>query len=95
MSLLKKKWKEWKRFSHRYINGTKGVISIFLAICMLPGLSINFLLIEAVRYQSAIEMLEELIDNAGLSTLADYDSYMEERFGLLSLSQKNEPKDTF
>lgn len=95
MSPLKKKWKEWKRFFHRYINGTRGVVSIFLAICMLPCLSINFLLLEAVRYQSVIEMLEELIDNAGLSALADYDPYLENRFGLMSLSQKNEPGDTF
>lgn len=92
---LKKVWKNIKRTFHKYVNGTRGVISIFLAICMLSTLSVNFVLIEAMRYQGALQMLEEIVDSAGFSTLADYDSYLEERFGLMALSQKQESKKTF
>lgn len=99
MKQRKKMWKEkkkrWSRWFCRYINGTKGVISIFLAICMLSGIAVDFLLVESVRYQSAIEMLEELADHSALSALADYDSYLEDRFGLLSLSQKENAQQTF
>ncbi len=72
---------------HRYINGMKGAISLFLAICMLPFLSLAALLVESARYQSVAETLQEILDSAGMSTLADYDDYLEERFGLLATSQ--------
>lgn len=79
----------------RSINGTKGVISIMLALLMMPMLSIALILVESARYQSAIETLEELLDSAGLSTLADYDSYLEDRFGVLALSQADDASETF
>lgn len=94
-SNLKKKMKELNKWFHKYINGTKGVISIYLIICMLPTISINFLLTEGVRYQSALQMLEELIDSAGVSTLADYDKYLEERFGTMALDQETEIEENF
>lgn len=83
------------RWFHRYINGTKGVISILLALLMTPMLSVALILVEAARYQSAVETLEELLDSAGLSTLANYDSYLEDRFGLLAVSQDGDLSDTF
>lgn len=83
------------RWHNRYINGIKGSISIFLALVMLPFISIALLLVESARYQSAIEEVDELMDCVGLSTLADYDTYLEDRFGLLALSQKTAVNDTY
>lgn len=80
---------------NKFINGTRGVISIFLSICMLSALSVNCVLIEAVRYQGALQMLEEIVDSAGFSTLANFDSYLEERFGLMALSQKQDSQEVF
>ena len=46
--------KKLNRFFHRCINGTKGVISLFLAILMVPFVSIAGALINAARVNSAI-----------------------------------------
>ena len=78
-----------------YINGTKGVISLFLAMLMLPFLSMALMLTEATRYQHAIELMNELMDTAILSSEAEYDSYLESRFALMSFDQDTNPKDSF
>lgn len=77
----------WRRLFSKYISGTKGVISIFLAILMMPILSLSLLLVESVRYQNAMESVQELLASAGLSTLGNYDSYLDERFGLMGIGQ--------
>lgn len=77
----------WRRLFSKYISGTKGVISIFLAILMMPILSLSLLLVESVRYQNAMESVQELLASAGLSTLGNYDSYLDERFGLMGIDQ--------
>lgn len=92
---MKRQIKKMNRFFRRYVNGTKGVISIMLALFMMPMLSIALILVESARYQSAIETLEELLDSAGLSTLAEYDPYLEDRFGVLSVEQKGQIDTTF
>lgn len=88
-------WKQSKRFFHRYINGTKGAISLFLAIVMTPILSVSLLLVESARYQNAVELMEELMDTSAFSVLADYDSYLEERFGLLATAQETDVNKAF
>lgn len=87
---LKKIHKRICRFLGKYINGVKGVMSIFLALLVSPLFSIAAVLVEYARYQSAIEMMNELLDSSAFSTLAEYDSFLEERFGLLSASQEKE-----
>lgn len=84
-----------RKFFKETINGTKGVVSLFLAIIMLPLLSISLLLVEFSRYQNTIHLVNELMDSSAFSTLAEYDSYLEKRFGLLAVSQEKEIKDTF
>lgn len=79
----------------KYINGTKGVVSIFLAIVMLPFWSTALLLVESARYQNAIELVDEMLDCIGLSTTAEYDSYLEDRFGLLAMSQELTPQQRY
>ena len=95
MKRLKKALKPVRRRFHRYVNGTKGVISIFLALVMSPLLSISLLLVESARYQSAVQMMEEIMDCAGFSTLSEYDSYVDKRFGLMAVSQDLDIDSTF
>lgn len=76
-----------KTFFRRYINGTKGVISLFLAILMVPFVSIAGILINAARVNSAIAIFDEALCNASNSTLGTYDQFLKERFGLLAMAQ--------
>lgn len=69
------------------INGVKGAISLFLAVLMTPFLTIAVMLVEIGRYNSAVSVLDEALGVTSLSTLANYDDYLQERWGLLALSQ--------
>lgn len=80
---------------HKYINGTKGAVSLLLALIMSPLLSIALLLVESSRYQDAAQLTGEIVDCSVFSTLADYDSYLDERFGLLSISQECDINSVF
>lgn len=83
---MKKLLRWWKRDKgHRYINGGKGVISILLVGVMVPFTIFADLLVESARYHSATTILDEAMDSSALSTLADYDKYLYDRFGLLAL----------
>jgi len=79
-----------KAYRHfcKYVNGTRGVISILLCLVLCPFLSLSFLLVESSRYQQAAETLGEVNNNAAMSTLADKDSYLFDRFGLFAASQE-------
>lgn len=91
---MRKIGKVIKNTLRQYVNGTKGVISLFLVLVMLPFTSIALLLVQSARYQSAVQLVEEIVDCVGLSTIADFDSYLEQRFGLLALSQATTPIDS-
>ena len=69
---------------------TRGAISILLACLMLPFFSLSAMLIEMGRYQSAVNALDSALGSSAYSTLSNYDSYLFERFGLLSTSQSSE-----
>lgn len=92
---IKKWFNRVSAFLNRYINGTKGAISLFLAFLLTPLLSLSLLLVESARYQSVVQLVEEISDMCGLSTLSNYDSYLQERFGLLSVDQEQEIQDIF
>lgn len=83
-----------KKQTHKWINGTRGALSLMLALLLLPFFSLAAVLVEAGRYQSAVKTLDEVLGSSAISTLANYDGYLLDRFGLLSLSQDNEPTDT-
>lgn len=87
--------KQIRYFFKYYINGTRGVISLFLAMLMLPFLSMALMLTEATRYQHAVELMNEIMDTAILSSEAEYDSYLEKRFALMAFDQKTSPQDNF
>lgn len=85
--ILKQRVRSLRRYMCRYINGTRGVISLFLAILMVPFVSIAGALINAARVNSAIAVFDEALCNASNSTLGTYDKFLKERFGLLAMSQ--------
>ena len=87
--------RRFQKFFRKYINGTRGVISLMLALVISPLLSVSLLLVESARYQSAIEMMKEVSDSSSFSALAEYDSYLDERFGLFSISQESDINDTY
>lgn len=79
--------KRIRRFFRRYINGTKGVISLFLAILMVPFVTIAGSLINAGRINSAVAIFDEALCNASNSTLGTYDAFLRSRFALMAMSQ--------
>lgn len=79
-----------KKRAHRWINGTKGVISLMLAALMLPFYSLAAVLIESERYQSSIRTLDEILGTSSVSVLANYDKYLHDRFGLMAVAQSPE-----
>lgn len=74
-------------FFNKYINGTKGVISLFLAILMTPFVTIAGALINAGRLNSAVAIFDEALCNASNSALGTYDDFLRSRFGLMAMSQ--------
>ena len=70
---------------HTVINGTKGVISLFLAILMLPFTIFVGALVNANRVNSAASIFDEALCNAANSTLGTYTPFLKKRFGLLAL----------
>lgn len=70
-----------------FVNGIKGAISLFMAVLMTPFLSIALILVEAGRFNSAVSILDEAMGVSAHATLADYDTFLQDRFGLLAVSQ--------
>lgn len=79
----------------KLIKGSKGVISLFLCLVMMPMLTGTSALIEFYRHQAAVETTRELADAATLSSLADYDEYLQDRFGLFAVSQDHDISTEF
>ena len=79
--------KKIKSFFVNNINGTKGVISLFLAILMVPFVTLASALIDSARLNSAVALFDEALCNASNSTLGTYDQFLRKRFGLLAISQ--------
>lgn len=76
-----------KRFWEKLRKASKGAISILLAVVLLPFYSLAAVLVEAGRYQNAVKSLDTALGSSAISTLAEYESYLQERFGLLAVRQ--------
>lgn len=87
--------KKPKSKHRRKVERTRGVISIFLCIVLSPMLTIASALVEAARYQETAATVQEMINCASLSTMADYDSYLQERFGLFAVDQGTDVKSSY
>ena len=92
---FKEKRKAIRHFLKRKVNGTKGMLSIFLALVVSPLLMSTFIFIEYARIQSIQELMKEVMGSSLYSTLGHYDDYVEERFDLLSISQKDDVNTTY
>lgn len=80
---------------HRFINGAKGAVSLFLIVLMLPFVQIASALITAQRFNAAVATLEEMMSSSMHSTLAGYDGFVSDRFGLMSTAQSTEVDEVF
>lgn len=77
-----------RKMISRYVNcSMKGAISLFMAVLMTPFLTIAMVLVDTGRYNSAVSILDEAMGVSSVSTLAHYDSYLHDRWGLMSISQ--------
>lgn len=79
-----------KRYKDKTIKCFNGTISILLCILVAPFLTIAGYLIEMSRYQQVKQTVDELLNSSILSELANYDKYIEERFGLFAIAQDND-----
>lgn len=83
-----------KKKKHKFINGTKGFISLLVLVTLLPFYSLAALLEESGRYQASTKSMDEAVSGAAVSTLGDYDKFLLKRFGLTSISQENSTEDS-
>ncbi len=75
--------------------GCEGAVTLFLCIMMTPFLTLASALVEFSRYQQTAELVNELMDCSSLSVLANFDKYLEERFGLFGISQSCNINETY
>lgn len=73
----------------KFFMKTKGVISVFLIIIMLPLLTSAVLLVDGTRYHSAKMMAQEAGDLAAYSTIANYNVDLKDEFGLFAIDDEN------
>lgn len=75
--------------------GCEGAITLFLCILMTPFLMLASALVEFSRYQETAELVNELMDCSALSVLANFDEYLEERFGLFGIKHDCNINETY
>lgn len=73
----------------KFFMKTKGVISVFLIIIMLPLLTSAVILVDGTRYHSANMMAQEAGDLAAYSTIANYNVDLKDEFGLFAIDDEN------
>lgn len=84
-----------KHTKEQLIKNTQGAISLMLALLMVPFYSVAAILVETGRYHSAYRGLDSAISASELSVLAQKDSYLFERFGLLAVDQETNISSEF
>lgn len=78
-----------RKIKYKYIKRCKGVISIFLCLILTPCMSLASALIEYSRYQGTMQTTKEVVNVSAMATMSNYDDYLLDRFGLLSMSQNS------
>jgi len=84
-----------KRRKYKYINGSKGVISLFLIVILSPALTLITIFTDLGRYNTYRNVMKEVMGVASTSTLANYDVYLQKRFGLYAVDQTKNLTDEF
>lgn len=64
---------------------TRGAISIFLVMILIPTMLLSAVLIDGSRLASARAMTQEAADLAALSVLSSYDQELKDEFGLFAM----------
>lgn len=71
----------------RFFNKTKGSISIFLILVLVPMYTCVYLAIDSVRYSAAKDKALGAMQLTGNSALSDYDKTFKELYGLFVMSK--------
>ncbi len=72
-----------------------GTISLFLVVLLTPFMTIATILIEAQHYNSSVALLDEAMGVSSVSLLADYDEYLKNRWGLITVDQFSDMNENF
>lgn len=84
-----------QRKKYKFINGSKGVISLFLIVILSPALTLITVFTDLGRYNTYRNIMKEVMGVASTSTLANYDFYLQKRFGLYAIDQTKNLADEF
>ena len=68
----------------------RGSVSVFLAIILLPMMTLSGLLVDAANLNMSKAVVESAGEMAAQSALANYDTVLEDVYGLFAMSQSNE-----
>jgi hypothetical protein len=79
----------------KFMNDMKGAMTLFLVLLMTPFLAVALSLVEINRYSSAMTLFDEAIGVAANAALANYDEYLNDRFGLHAITQDLSPKPIY
>lgn len=80
------------------LKNASGIITVMVSLLLIPLLSFGTLIMEAGRYSSAKQLLADAQITASMSILANYNTYLYERFGILAIdpdTSKDQTKATF
>jgi len=73
----------------KFFYKTKGVISVFLIMIMLPLFTSAVLLVDGARYHSAKTLIQEAGDLAAYSVIANYNLDLKDEYGLFAIDDEN------
>lgn len=79
-----------RRTKEKIARYSRGTITIFLVIILLPILSVAGLIVDASRYQVAKAEVAAAADLAENTALADYDTVLKDVYGLFAMSQSSD-----
>lgn len=71
----------------RFMKKSKGIISIFLILILVPLMTMSVVLVDGSRARSAQTMAQESSDLAAMSVLSNYNNTLKDEFGLFALDE--------
>ena len=78
-----------KRIKKRITKVCRGSISILLSLLLTGICSLTALVMEAGRYRTADQIMDDAAINSAMSLIADFDSTLQKRFGLYAVKSRN------
>ncbi len=80
---------------NNFFQKSKGAISIFLLIVLVPMMTLGAVLIDGTRKMSADQIVQGATDSAAMSVLADFDAVLKSEFGLFALENHENAEADF